>query len=123
MTYCEWPKLLRGVGVEHETFRLSANFAYGMFSCTDAEVLLGTAENVIGAVLVEQGGKGLRCKFAATVCLDLFGVSSEVCSEPFVGVNEIALVCNKVDIFGAAEIAHKDNVVVYASVCTGFDFA
>jgi hypothetical protein len=42
---------------------------------------------------------------------------------PLVCVNKIALVCDKVDIFGPAEITNKDDVVVYASVCTGFDCA
>ena len=119
----KWPKFLRGVGVEHETFSLSADFAYCVFGGANAEVFLGTAENVIGVVLVEQGGKGFRCKFTTTICLDLLGVSGEVCSESLVGVNEIALVCDKVDIFGPAKITNKDNVVVYASVCTGFGFS
>ena len=67
---------LRGVKVEHETFSLGADFAYRVFSGANAEVLFGTAENVIGVVLIEQGGKGFRRKFTTTICLDLFGVSA-----------------------------------------------
>ena len=123
MADCKWPELLRGVRVENETFSLSADFADCVFSGANAEVFLRAEENVIGVVLVDQGGKGFRCKFTTTICLDLLVVSGEVCSEPLVCVNEIALVCDKVDIFGAAKITNKDNVVVYASVFTGFDFS
>jgi hypothetical protein len=81
MADCKWPEFLRCVRVEHETFSLGADFADCVFSGANAEVFLGAAENVIGVVLVEQSGKVFRCEFTTTICLDLLGVSGEVCSE------------------------------------------
>jgi hypothetical protein len=119
---CEWPEFLRGVRVEHETFSLCADLADCVFSSANAEVFLRAAKNVICVVLIEQGGESFRSKFTTTICLDLLGVNGEVCNEPLICVNEIALVCDKVDIFSAAKITNEDNIVVHASVCACFDF-